>query len=166
MAVQRKDEHGPSKHSGPAAVKAFAGSSGLGAQPNDFQLFQKMDPLAQRQAIRDGMEAMIVDRVARELLHVPLQTLLNGLGLPVSTISRKISREERLSGTESDRVARVLYVFHEATQLFEDESVAAEWMQRPNAALGKLKPLEVLDSQPGYDRVRDLLMRAAFGIAA
>ncbi len=166
MTAQRRNERRPLKHPASAAVKAFAGAHGLGAQPNDFQVFQKMDPLAQRQTIRDGMEAIIIERVAKELLHVPLQTLLNGLGLPVSTISRKISREERLSGAESDRVARVLYVFHEATQLFEDEGVAAEWMQRPNAALGKLKPLEVLDSQPGYDRVRDLLMRATFGIAA
>jgi putative toxin-antitoxin system antitoxin component (TIGR02293 family) len=61
-------------------------------------------------------------------------------------------------------VACVLYVFDQARQLFEDEAIVAEWMQRPNAELGTLEPLEVLDSQLGYDRVRDLLTRATLGI--
>ncbi|QDQ82133.1 DUF2384 domain-containing protein [Paraburkholderia megapolitana] len=125
-----------------------------------------MDPLEQRLTIREGMDAIIVERIAKELLHIPLQTVLAGLGLPSSTILRKISKEERLSGAESDRVARVLYVLEEATQVFEDDALAAEWLQRPHAELGGLRPLEVLDSQPGYDRVRDLLMRITFGVSA
>nr|WP_322048367.1 antitoxin Xre/MbcA/ParS toxin-binding domain-containing protein [Paraburkholderia sp. J67] len=125
-----------------------------------------MDALAQRQTIRDGMESIIVERVAKELLHVPLQTLLTGLSLPTSTILRKIANQERLSVAESDRVARVLYVLQQATQVFDDADLAAEWMQRANAELAGLKPLEVLDSQPGYDRVRDILLRATFGIPA
>lgn len=153
----------------PVAAKpgrAFTGSNGLGAHPHDFETFRKMDPLEQRRQIREGMEAIIVDRVAKELLHIPVQTLLSGLGLPSSTILRKISKEERLSGTESDRVARVLYVFEQAVDVFEDDTLAAEWMQRPNIELGGLRPLEVLDSQPGYDRVRDLLLRVIHGVSA
>ncbi|ONC41624.1 hypothetical protein AQ914_18205 [Burkholderia pseudomallei] len=125
-----------------------------------------MDPLEQRRQIREGMKAIIVDRVAKELLHIPVQTLLSGLGLPSSTILRKISKEERLSGPESDRVARVLYVFEQAAEVFEDDALAAEWMQRPHIELGGLRPLEVLDSQPGYDRVRDLLLRVIHGVSA
>jgi putative toxin-antitoxin system antitoxin component (TIGR02293 family) len=124
-----------------------------------------MEPLEQRRTIREGMQSIIVERVAKELLRVRLQTLLSGLGLPSSTILRKISKEERLSGAESDRVARVLYVFEQAAQVFKDDTLAAQWMKRPNAELGSLKPLEVLDSQPGYDRVRDLLMRITFGVS-
>lgn len=166
MAMQQPPARGPAKRAAPGAHKAFVGSHGLGARPHDFETFRKMDPLEQRRTIREGMEAIIVDRVAKELLHVPLQTLLSGLGLPNSTILRKISKEERLSGAESDRVARVLYVFEQATDVFEDDALAAEWMQRPNGELGGLRPLEVLDSQPGYDRVRDLLMRVTFGVSA
>ncbi len=142
------------------------GTNGLGTKPHDFETFEKMDALAQRQTIRDGMESIIVERVAKELLHVPLQTLLTGLSLPTSTILRKIANQERLSVAESDRVARVLYVLQQATQVFDDADLAAEWMQRANAELAGLKPLEVLDSQPGYDRVRDILLRATFGIPA
>ncbi|QDD64273.1 DUF2384 domain-containing protein [Herbaspirillum seropedicae] len=142
------------------------GSQGLGARPNDFQRFASMDPISQGRTIRDGMDAIIAERVARELLQIPLQTLLAGLGLPSSTILRKISRKERLSGSESDRIARVLYIREQAADVFEDEALAAEWMRRANAALGGMTPLEVLDTQPGYDRVRDILSRIAFGVAA
>ncbi|GJG96819.1 antitoxin Xre/MbcA/ParS toxin-binding domain-containing protein [Cupriavidus pauculus] len=138
---------------------------GLGAQPDDFDLFlHRMGALEQRKVIREGMDATIVERVAKELLRIPVQTLLNGLGLPSSTVLRKISKHERLSGPESDRVARVLYVHELATDVLEDSKLAAQWMQKPLFELDGMKPLEVLDSQPGYDRVRDILMRAAFGI--
>ncbi len=152
-----------------AAVRASASTKvthGLGARPHDFERFASMDPISQGRTIRDGMEAIIAERVAKELLQVPLQTLLAGLGLPSSTILRKISRKERLSGPESDRIARVLYVREQAADVFEDEALAAEWMCRPNATLGGMTPLEVLDTQPGYDRVRDILSRIAFGVAA
>ncbi|ESS37744.1 hypothetical protein P355_0462 [Burkholderia cenocepacia KC-01] len=60
----------------------------------------------------------------------------------------------------------MLYVFRLAMDVFENETLAAEWMQLPHAELAGLRPLEVLDSQPGYDRVRDLLMRVIYGIGA
>ncbi|TGN99091.1 DUF2384 domain-containing protein [Burkholderia sp. USMB20] len=125
-----------------------------------------MAPMSQRRAIAEGFDAVIIERVARELLGVPVQTLLSALSLPSSTILRKIAKHDRLSQGESDRVARVLYVRGLATELFEDGERAAAWMNRANAELDGLKPLEVLDVQPGYDRVRDILNRAQFGVGA
>ncbi|WP_239695394.1 antitoxin Xre/MbcA/ParS toxin-binding domain-containing protein [Burkholderia pseudomallei] len=138
---------------------------GLGARPKDFDAFRKMAPLEQRHQIREGMAAMIVSRIAQKMLHIPLQTLLIGLGWSSSTILRKIAQRQRLSGIESDRIARVLYTFDRAVDVFEDEALAAEWMLRPNIELAGLRPLEVLDSQPGYDCVRDLLTRITFGLS-
>jgi putative toxin-antitoxin system antitoxin component (TIGR02293 family) len=137
------------------------------AHSDDIETFLvRFDPLEQRRQIREGMEAAIIERVAKDLLHVPVQTLLSNLNLPSSTILRKMAREERLSPAESDRVARVLYVRQLAVELFEDPAMAAEWMQRNNAELAGLSPLEVLDSQPGYDRVRDILLRVIHGVSA
>ncbi|WP_309296262.1 antitoxin Xre/MbcA/ParS toxin-binding domain-containing protein [Caballeronia novacaledonica] len=39
-------------------------------------------------------------------------------------------------------------------------------MQRPRSEHWGLKALDVLDSQPGYDRVHDILMRITSGVAA
>ena len=154
----------------PAAAhtgKVLAGSGRPGAHPDDIETFLvQFDPLEQRRQIREGMEAAIIERVAKDLLHVPVQTLLASLNLPSSTILRKMARQERLSPAESDRVARVLYVRQLAVEVFEDPTLAAEWMQRSNAELGGLSPLEVLDSQPGYDRVREILLRVIHGVSA
>ncbi|EML1597185.1 antitoxin Xre/MbcA/ParS toxin-binding domain-containing protein [Burkholderia cenocepacia] len=168
--MARNQSAGRQSATRPAAVKAAkptVDSKQLGPHGRDIEMFLgQFDALEQRRQIREGMEANIIDRVAKNLLNVPVQTLLAGLGLPSSTILRKIAREERLSPAESDRVARVLYVFRLAMDVFENETLAAEWMQLPHAELAGLRPLEVLDSQPGYDRVRDLLMRVIYGIGA
>lgn len=155
--------HPAAAHTG----KAVAGSGRSGAHPDDIETFLvELDPLEQRRQIREGMEAAIIERVAKDLLHVPVQTLLANLNLPSSTILRKMARRERLSPAESDRVARVLYVRQLAVEVFEDPTLATEWMQRSNAELGGLSPLEVLDSQPGYDRVREILLRVIHGVSA
>ncbi|KAF1028911.1 MAG: hypothetical protein GAK40_00735 [Burkholderia plantarii] len=149
------------------SVKAIKRSTAAAADvsPLDFETFRRLDPLEQGRLIRDGIDARTVERVARELLGVPVQTLLVSLRLPSSTILRKTANGDRLSGSESDRLARVIFTFELAMELFDDAALAAEWMQRENALLGGLRPLEVLDTQPGYDRVRDMLIRITFGIA-
>ncbi|WP_240202925.1 antitoxin Xre/MbcA/ParS toxin-binding domain-containing protein [Burkholderia sp. LMG 13014] len=155
----------PARKAAPA--HALVGSNGLGALPADLDEFLVLyPPLEQRRLIRDGFEAVIIDRVAKELLRMPVQTLLASLSLPSSTILRKIQRQERLSPAESDRVARVLYLRNLAIEVFEDEARAVAWMRRPHAELAGLSPLDVLDSQPGYDRARDLLLRVIHGVSA
>ena len=164
---QPSDRRAAARPAAAHAGKPLAGSGRPGARPDDIETFLvQFDPLEQRRQIREGMEAAIIERVAKDLLHVPVQTLLANLNLPSSTILRKMAREERLSPGESDRVARVLYVRQLAVEVFEAPALAAEWMQRSNAELGGLSPLEVLDSQPGYDRVREILLRVIHGVAA
>jgi putative toxin-antitoxin system antitoxin component (TIGR02293 family) len=149
------------------AGQSLVDSDRKDANTDDIETFLvRFDPLEQRRQIREGMEATIIERVAKDLLHVPVQTLLANLNLPSSTILRKMARAERLSPAESDRVARVLYVRQLAVEVFEDRALAGEWMQRSNAELSGLSPLAVLDSQPGYDRVREILLRVIHGVSA
>ncbi|WP_196786402.1 antitoxin Xre/MbcA/ParS toxin-binding domain-containing protein [Burkholderia cepacia] len=167
MAATTPASRQPEKQAAASRVAAPAGSSnGLGAGRDDFDTFRRMAPMSQRRAIAEGFDAVIIERVARELLGVPVQSLLSALSLPSSTILRKIAKHDRLSQGESDRVARVLFVLNLATDLFEDSERAAMWMSRANAELDGLKPVDVLDVQPGYDRVRDILNRAQFGVVA
>lgn len=147
------------------AQKARVRSARSSPRRRYIDAFCKMGPLEQQRQIREGMNAIIVEQVAKELLDIPVSTLLVGLGLSRSTILRKISKEQRLTSVESDRVARLLYVFKQAADVFEDEALAGKWMLRPNIGVSGLRPLEVLDSQPGYDCVRDLLTRITFGLS-
>jgi putative toxin-antitoxin system antitoxin component (TIGR02293 family) len=127
-------------------------------------LFNDLAPIEQARQIREGMEATSVERIAREILHIPLQSLLTGLRLPSSTILRKISSGGRLNSSESDRLARVVYIFSQAQDVFEDDRAAVQWMLAPNAMLEDQRPLDVLDTQPGYDRARDILTRLEYGV--
>jgi len=167
MAAASATGRHPARPAGvPRRVKSAATPARFGANKDDFAKFLHMAPMSQRRTIAEGFDATIVERVARDLLGISVQALLNSLSLPSSTILRKIAKEDRLSQSESDRLARVLYVLELATDVFEDEARAAEWMDRGNAELDGHKPIEVLDVQPGYDRVRDILNRAQFGVSA
>jgi putative toxin-antitoxin system antitoxin component (TIGR02293 family) len=149
----------------PAASASKApGSFGRGGDEGDLELFMVMDQAQQTRVIREGFEPVVVTRIARELLDVQARTLLESLRLPNSTIARKKSSQERLSASEGDRVARVLMTFAHARDVFEDAGSAAEWMKSPHAELDDEPPLAMLDTQSGFDRVRDLLMRIEFGV--
>lgn len=143
-------------------VRTANRADGLGMRRKDLDAFRKMPPLEQRDHIRAGLAALVVDRIAQELFQIPTRKLLNTLGLSSSAIVRKIEKGAKLSSVESDRVVRAIYVFDRAVDAFEDKELAAEWMLRPHALLACQCPLQVLDSQPGYDRVCDLLMQITF----
>jgi putative toxin-antitoxin system antitoxin component (TIGR02293 family) len=138
--------------------------SGLGAEDDDFKFFLSLGPIEQSGLIRDGMEAVIVSRIANELLDIPVQSLLASLRLPSSTINRKISQGERLSASEADRAARAMLIYAQATDVLEDEKLAAEWLMRSNVQLRGERPLDMLDTQTGFDRIRDILMRLEYGV--
>jgi putative toxin-antitoxin system antitoxin component (TIGR02293 family) len=143
---------------------ATSGALGLGGDKGDLELFMGMDQAQQTRVIREGFEPIVVTRIARELLDVQAKTLLESLRLPNSTIARKKSSQERLNASEGDRIARVLMTFAHARDVFEDTGGAAEWMKLPHAELDGEPPLAMLDTQSGFDRVRDLLMRIEFGV--
>lgn len=143
------------------------GTNGFGAQPHDFELFDMLDLSAQRRLICDGMEPAVLERLAKEVLQMPLLALLKSLKIPPSTVQRRLREEHgRLSSGESDRIARVLIILKAARDLFGNDTLAVEWIKRPLAPLGHERPIDMLDTQPGYDRVRDVLLRVGEGVTA
>lgn len=138
--------------------------NGLGGSSSDFAVFRGMSVVARAREIREGFWSEILPRIGEDLLGIPLQSLLAGLRLPASTIKRKLAEGERLSASESDRVARTLMVYFDAHDVFEDAGIAGRWLVHPHVELGGERPLDMLDTQVGYDRVRDLLMRIEYGI--
>jgi len=169
-AIERKHPPRRAKVTAPAGKQAAAarlahiGTQGLGAEEDDFKFFLGLDPIEQSRLIRDGMEAVIVSRIANELLDIPVQSLLASLRLPSSTINRKISQGDRLSASEADRAARTILIYEQAKDVLEDEKLAAAWLMRPNVQLRDERPLDMLDTQTGFDRVRDILMRLEYGV--
>jgi putative toxin-antitoxin system antitoxin component (TIGR02293 family) len=85
--------------------------------------------------------------------------------VPPSSVYRKMSLSTRLSAAESDVAARTLNIYANAKDVLEDGRLASKWLWSENALLQGDRPIETIDTQPGFDRVRDLLMRIEHGVA-
>ena len=126
--------------------------------------FLALGPIEQALQIRSGFDAPILEDIASKLLHIPLRELLASLRMPRDAIIQKIRLGMRLTTSESDHVARIFLIYGQAGEVLEDAELAATWLLRSNIELGGERPLNMMDTQPGFDRVRDLLLRIERGV--
>ena len=124
-----------------------------------------MGTICRTRGVHTGMKAAVLVPIAHILFKIPLKELLNGICLSRCAVRRKIRTGARLSVSESARVARTLMLFEQAADVFDNNGFAATWFLRTNVELGGPRPLDVLHTRLGFERVRDLLSRLEFGIA-
>ncbi|WP_228933755.1 antitoxin Xre/MbcA/ParS toxin-binding domain-containing protein [Paraburkholderia saeva] len=123
-----------------------------------------LGPVEQALQIRSGFDASVLEDIANKLLHIPLRELLAVLRMRRNAVIWKIRLGMRLTTSESDRVARTVLIHEQAKDVLEDTKLAAAWLLRSNIELRGERPLDMMDTQPGFDRVRDLLSRIERGI--
>jgi putative toxin-antitoxin system antitoxin component (TIGR02293 family) len=122
---------------------------------------KKPDDLAE--LVREGLPAASVTALA-ERLDIGSTILSEKLGIPLRTLTRRLSQRSRLTSSESDRMVRLARVFATAVEMIGDENKAVEWLQTPNRALGGQRPIDELDTDVGAREVEDLLGRIAYGV--
>lgn len=116
------------------------------------------------------------DVVKAGLPYASLEALISkfGLGrdeasaalhLPHRTIARR-KQEQKFHADESDRVLRFARASTLAAATLGSDEKAAQWLRRPNRALGNKPPLDLLDSDIGTRQVEEVLGRIAHGIAS
>jgi putative toxin-antitoxin system antitoxin component (TIGR02293 family) len=115
-------------------------------------------------AVRRGLPTGRLNKVAR-LLAVDRALLLRVLGISERTLQRKHVLSARLSPAASDRLARIDRIYALAVEVFGDSGKAAEWLKRPNRALGKELPLWLLDTDAGTQQVERELRQIQHGFA-
>lgn len=113
--------------------------------------------------VREGLPVTSVTILA-ERLDIGNTTLSRKLGIPLRTLTRRLSLGSRLTSPESDRMVRLARVFATATEMIGNEDKAVHWLQTPNRALGGRLPLDELDTEVGAREVEDLLGRIAYGV--
>jgi putative toxin-antitoxin system antitoxin component (TIGR02293 family) len=113
--------------------------------------------------VRKGLPATSVTALAKKL-DVANAVLSHKLGIPQRTLTRRLSRESRLTAAESDRTVRLARVYAHAVAMIGDEEKAVEWLRTPNRALGGERPLDQLDTDLGARAVEDILGRIAYGV--
>lgn len=133
----------------------------LGGRKVLRKVVKKPDDLAQ--LVRKGLPATSITVLA-EKLDLGNTVLSQKLGIPLRTLTRRLSQGSRLTAAESDRTVRLARVYAGAVEMIGDEEKAAEWLQTPNRALGGERPLDLLDTDVGARTVEDILGRIAYGV--
>lgn len=114
--------------------------------------------------VRQGLPSASVDALVR-ITRITQSELAKALGIPERTLARR-KREGVLSPEESAKLVRFARVVERAEQVFEDIGQAMNWLQSPNAALGGVTPLSLLDTDIGAESVLDTLGRIEHGVFA
>ena len=113
-------------------------------------------------AIRRGIPSAAVDSLSTSL-HVTRSELAAALGISERTLARR-KKAGLLNSEESDKVVRLARVVERAEEVFEDLEASVEWLKAPNAALGAVPPLSLLDTDIGAESVLDTLGRIEHGV--
>ncbi|MGV8842887.1 MAG: type II toxin-antitoxin system Xre/ParS family antitoxin [Pseudomonas sp.] len=80
-----------------------------------------------------------------------------------STVERRIKSKEPLDSVVSERIDRLALVAVLAEEVFEDKTVAGDWMSAPNDALGGKSPLSLCETELGARQVRRVLHAIEWG---
>jgi len=114
--------------------------------------------------IRRGISSSAVDALAR-IIHLSQADLAAALGIPERTLARR-RREGALNSEESAKLVRLARVIGRAEEVFASMELALAWLKTPNAALLRVTPLSLLDTDIGAESVMDTLGRIEHGVFA
>jgi putative toxin-antitoxin system antitoxin component (TIGR02293 family) len=113
--------------------------------------------------IREGLPVKALFLLA-ERLDLRQAEISEKIGIPQRTLTRRITKDSRLTPAESDRTARLAQVYSTAAETLGSGDKAAAWLKTPNRALRGGRPLDQLDTDPGVREVEDVLGRIAYGV--
>ena len=114
--------------------------------------------------LRHGLPSASIN-AAIQLTRIPQADLARALNIPERTLAR-CKRESMLSLEESAKLVRFARVVERAAMVFESAEAALSWPQSPNASLGRVTPLSLLDTEIGAGSVLDILGRIEHGVLA
>lgn len=160
--------------------KKAAGTAQAGAAAHDlgcagsFTQIYALPPMDRIDVIRHGFDPTCVNRMAVEM-DMPEYRLWSLLGLPRSTMNRKVKQQKTLSPEESERVLGMATIIGQVETMvresgnpegFDAAKWVAEWINTPVPALGGRKPAELLDTVHGQNLVAKVLAMSQTGAYA
>ena len=122
-------------------------------------------PLRRIDLVRAGLPALVLDETAA-MLGIAKSALTKAAGIPVSTAGAQQRSGKPMSPEDSEKIMRVLRATRRAEKVFGDKHEGRAWLTGGTPALGGRRPLDLLDTQDGYELVMDELERILFGAPA
>jgi putative toxin-antitoxin system antitoxin component (TIGR02293 family) len=87
-------------------------------------------------------------------------------GISRPTFHRRRHDRKPLSTAETDVLVRYALLLKQATEVFENEDEAREWLKSPQYGLGGAIPLDLAATTVGFREVEKLLTRIDYGVYA
>jgi putative toxin-antitoxin system antitoxin component (TIGR02293 family) len=145
-----------------AVVPQWRDGAGAAARVQDGVSAAVDDPAGVVARIRRGMP-MAEFRALADWLDVPDEQLAAMLGISRATLHRR-RKSGHLESPESERIVRFARLLARATEVFEGEEAAREWLKSPAVAFSGESPLSFADTEVGAREVEALLGRLEHGV--
>ncbi len=175
-AVQAKDSARTESIKRQRAVQQAGGVAKRGRASSFAKLWSftgifEFDPIQRVQMIKRGLPATVPGEMA-VCMGMSKERLYLTIGLPRATVERKAREATPLSAEESSRVLGLGHLVGQVQRMveqsgqpegFDAAAWVAQWLDRPVAALGGIRPAELMDTGEGQRIVANLLSRAQSG---
>jgi putative toxin-antitoxin system antitoxin component (TIGR02293 family) len=112
--------------------------------------------------VRNGLPAAMFEQVASTLGLSP-SALAAKLGIARRAVTRKRGNRAPLSSETSEKLLRAARVRNLCRTLFTTDEAVSKWLSKPDASLGNMAPLDLLDTDLGAREVENLLRALAYG---
>lgn len=130
-----------------------------------FNRTRDLSPLEVVKRTREGLPASLFSKMSN-WLSIPQTELFDAVRLSRSTIATKMSHNQLLSPSESDKLIRLAKVFDRAADVLGTPEDAKKWLRGEIRSVGGVQPITLLDTETGYELVMDTLGHIEQGIAA
>lgn len=138
---------------------------------SSFSDVYRMEPLERIQMIELGVRPEAFASIAKAMRRSK-ERLGQMMGLPVTTVDRKIQRGELLTSDQSERVVSAAKLIGQIEAMVEESGDSEgfdaamwfdEWVDKPLAALGGRAPSELMSTAEGRELLSRLLATAQSG---
>ena len=122
------------------------------------------DDIRMAQMITEGLPSALIKALAAALGFASAARVGPLVNIGGKTVERRLKSGAKLKPDESERVARLIRVVAHAGKVFENESLARGWLDRPLRIFGGKTPLAMSATEPGARAVDQALGRIEHGV--
>ena len=134
-----------------------------------------LSAIERAELVKRGLPARAVQEMSAAM-GLPREQLMRAVGLARSTVERKLAARGRLSESESEKLVGLSRLIGQVDAMVRESGAApagfdaarwfAAWMAEPVAALGGLRPQQLLDTADGREALATLLLQMRSGVYA
>lgn len=139
----------------PNVISVLGGQQVFGARAGRVDLLEEVErglPVRAYEAVAEALELTPVEE--DRLLQVSLRT------------RARWKKRARLDAATSDRLVRLARILALAVLVLESREHAVAWLREPSPALGGRSPLAAVASDPGAEKVSNMLYQMEHGVYA